>query len=200
MPALLDSFVPNPDIRERHETVVHAPADFVLEVARNFDMQSIPMVHAIFWLRNQILRTKTPPPRRGAGIVASTQSIGWGVLLDHPGRFYVSGAACQPWQADVIFLPIPTEQFLSYAEPDRVKIVWSIEVDFLEPTLTRLCSETRAVATDEQARTNFKRYWRIFGVGIRMIRWFLLPAVRRQAEQQWRKIHPTSKTKSIQSP
>jgi hypothetical protein len=191
MSALLDSFVPNPDVRERHETVVHAPADFVLEVARNFDMQSIPMVHAIFWGRAKLLRAKMPLPHQGMGIAASTQSIGWGVLLDEPGGAYVSGAACQPWQADVVFLPITAEQFSAYAEPEQVKIVWSIEVDFIEPTLTRLCSETRAVATDEQARGKFKRYWRLFGIGIRMIRWLLLPAIRRQAERKWRMAHPT---------
>ena len=196
MPALLDSFVPNPDIRERHESMVHAPAGFVLEVARNFDMQSIPMVRAIFWLRTRILGAKTPPTRRGTGIVVLTQSIGWGVLLDDPGRAYVSGAACQPWQADVVFSLIPAEQFLNYAEPEQVKIVWSIETYFLEPTLTRLCSETRVVTTDEQARAKFKRYWRLFGIGIRMIRWFLLRAVRHQAEHQWRRTRPTSTAKS----
>lgn len=123
MSALLDSFVPNPDIRERHETVVHAPADLVLQVARNLDTQSIPFVRAIFWLRTRILRAKSPPPRRGTGTVASAQGAGWGVLIDQPGRAYVSGAACQPWKADVVFLPIPAERFVAYAEPDRVKIV-----------------------------------------------------------------------------
>ena len=51
MSPLLDSFVPHPDLRERQETMVRAPADIVLGVARNFYMQSIPVVHAIFWLR-----------------------------------------------------------------------------------------------------------------------------------------------------
>jgi hypothetical protein len=125
---------------------------------------------------------------------------GGGVLLDQPGRAHVTGAACQPWQADVIFSAIPTEQFLSYAEPDRVKIVWSIEVDLLEPTMTRVCPETRGVATNEQARAKFKRYWRLLGIGIRMIRWFLLPALRRQAKQMWRMIHLTSTAKSTHPP
>jgi hypothetical protein len=197
MSALLDSFVPNPDVRQRHEIMVQAPANLVMEVARTFDMQSVPIVHAIFWLRTRILRAKTPPPNQGIGIVASTQSIGWGVLLGDPDHAYVSGAASQPWQADVVFLPMPAKQFLAYAEPEHVKIVWSIETYFIAPTLTRLCSETRVVATDQPARAKFKRYWRIFGIGIRMIRWVLLRAVRQQAEQKWRMAHPTSTSKSI---
>ena len=42
------------------------------------------------------------------------------------------------------------------------------------------------MATDDQARIRFQRYWRRFGVGIVLIRWLLLPGVRRQAEERWR--------------
>jgi hypothetical protein len=185
MSVLLDRFIPRPDVRERHATLVRAPAGLVLEVAREFDLQEIPIVHAIFWLRAKLLRAKTPPPARGMGLVALTQRIGWGVLVDQPGA-YVSGAACRPWQADVVFSGIPVEQFVAYAEPDQVKIVWSLETEALEPTLTRLATETRVVATDEHARAKFRRYWRVFGIGIVLIRWLVLPAVRRRAERQWR--------------
>jgi len=41
------------------------------------------------------------------------------------------------------------------------------------------------MATDEQARAKFRRYWRLFGIGIVMIRRLLLPAIRRRAERQW---------------
>ncbi len=98
----------------------------------------------------------------------------------------MSGAVCQPWQADVVFTAIPVEQFAAYAEPDQIKIVWSLEAEAIEPTLSRLCTETRVVATDEQARVKFRRYWRVFGIGIVMIRWLVLPAARRRAERQWR--------------
>jgi hypothetical protein len=194
MTGLLDRFIPSPDVRGRHSTLVKAPADVVLEVARNFDMQSIPAVHAIFWLRAKLMGAKAPAPAPGTGLVASTQSLGWSVLLDERARAYVSGAACQPWLADVVFSPIPAEQFAAYAEPDRVKIVWSLEAEYLEPAVTRLSSETRVVATDDQARTKFRQYWRLFGMGIIVIRWLLLPAVRRQAERRWREGPKMGKT------
>jgi hypothetical protein len=183
---LLDPFIPAPDVRRRHSTFVHAPSDFVHEAARNFDMQSIPVVHAIFWLRATVLRARGPALARGAALVPYMQSIGWGVLVDQSGRAYVAGAACQPWQADVVFSSIPAKDFAAYAEPGRVKIVWSLETEPVEPALTRLSTETRVVATDEQARAKFRRYWRTFGMGILLIRWLLLPAVRRDAERQWK--------------
>jgi hypothetical protein len=61
--AILDRFIPHPDVRERHEITIKAPAGFVLDVARNFDMQSIPMVRAIFWLRAKVLGGRVPDVR-----------------------------------------------------------------------------------------------------------------------------------------
>lgn len=186
LPSVLDPFLPRFDIRERHETIVRAPADLVLEVARNFDMQSIPLIHAIFWLRARVLRAR--PDAAGRPAVLDTEALramGWGVLAEIPGRLLVAGAVCQPWQADVVFTPIPPDRFTSYADPDRVKIAWTLETEALTEDRTRLATETRAVATDAQARARFRRYWRIFGIGILAIRWLLLPAVRRDAERRW---------------
>jgi len=193
MSTVLDRFVPYPDEGKRHEITIRAPAGLVLDVARNFDMQSILMIHAIFWLRAKILGARMPAARRPTGLVSEMLALGWGCLADEPGHFFVAGAACQPWQADVIFSPIAPEQFATYAEPDRVKIAWTLEAEALGPALTRFATETRVVATDEQARTKCRRYWCIFGIGIVMIRRRLLPALRCQAEQQWRSVHPSAR-------
>lgn len=184
-PSLIDRFIPRYDVRERHETSVRAPAAVVLDVARNFNMESIPLVRAIFRLRAKMMGTRVP----GAapqGLVAETTRLGWGVLYDEPERIFIAGSACQPWLADVVFTSIPASRFAAYAEPDRVKIVWTLEADEAGAGLTRFSSETRVIATDEQARKKFRRYWRVYGFGIVIIRWLMLPAVRRQAERRWR--------------
>jgi hypothetical protein len=111
--------------------------------------------------------------------------LGWGRLAEEPGRYFVAGAACQPWLADVVFSPIAPEDFANYREPDRVKIAWTLEAESLGPAESRFATETRVVATDEQARIKFRRYWRIFGIGILVIRKLLLPALRREAERSW---------------
>jgi hypothetical protein len=184
-PNLLDRFIPHADVRQRHETLVRAPAAVVLDVARAFDLQSVPLVRALFWLRARLLGAKVP----GAapqGLVVETVRMGWGVLYDDPERVFVAGAACQPWQADVLFTAIPPNQFVTFAAPDHVKIVWTLEVVPAGPALTRFATETRVCATDQQARRKFRRYWQVFGVGIVLIRWLLLPAIRGQAERRWR--------------
>jgi hypothetical protein len=187
MAAALDPFIPAPDVRERHAILVHAPAELVFDVARRFDMASLRVVRAIFWLRTRLMRAHDPATgRRPRADVASLLQIGWGLLAEEPGRLFVAGAACQPWRADVVFTPIEAGRFAGYAEPNVVKIAWTLEVEPLGPALTRFASETRAVATDAAARIRFRRYWRWARIGIVGIRWLLLPAIRRAAQRRWR--------------
>jgi hypothetical protein len=190
MAAVLERFMPYADERKRHEITIRAPAGLVLDVARHVDMQSIWIIRALFWLRAKILGARMPAAGQPTGLVADMLALGWGCLADGPGHVFVAGAACQPWQADVVFSPIAPEQFAAYAEPDQVKIVWTLEAEALGPALTRFATETRVVATDAQARAKFRRYWRRFGIGIVMIRRLLLPAIRRQAEREWHAASP----------
>lgn len=182
---LIDQFIPQADYRELHEITIRAPADLVFDVAQHFDLLSIPLVRAIFWLRAKVLGAQ---PAAGdvfaKGLVAETKALGWGELALEPGRELVMGAAAQPWKADVVFTAIPADAFQAFAAPDRVKIVWTLEAQPLDPARTRFRTETRVLATDEDARRKFRRYWRIFGMGIVMIRWLLLPALRREAERR----------------
>lgn len=194
MPAVLDQFIPHPDAGGRHETTVHAPAEVVLDAARNFDIQSIAMVRAIFWLRAKLLGSRARAMPR-TGLVADMLGLGWGVLAEEPGRFFVAGAACRPWLADVVFSPVAPRDFPDYAEPDQVKIAWTLEAKPLGAASSRFATETRVVATDEQARIKFRRYWRVFGIGIVMIRKMLLPALRREAERQWQRTRSSPREK-----
>ncbi|MGZ9031372.1 MAG: hypothetical protein ACXW2G_08365 [Burkholderiaceae bacterium] len=182
--ALLDRFIAHPDIRERFETTIRAPAPVVMQVATNFDMQSIAAVRWIFRLRERLLGAQTGarPPQ---SILDETQNLGWGVLDEQAGRFVVCGARCQPWLGDVKFSAMPPDSFAAYAGPDQVKIAWTLEAQELAPEVTRFVQETRAVATDAASRRKFMRYWRWARFGIIAIRLFMLPAVRREAERQW---------------
>ena len=60
----LDPFLPYPDVRERFGTTIKAPAALVLEVAAAFDLQSIPIVRAIIWLRARVMRAPPGPARQ----------------------------------------------------------------------------------------------------------------------------------------
>ena len=99
--------------------------------------------------------------------------MGWGVLLEEPGRLFLAGAVCQPWLPDVRFQPVPARDFAAYHDANHVKIAWTLEVDPLSATMTSLATETRAAATDPESRERFRRYWRWARFGIVAIRWFM---------------------------
>ena len=182
----LDRFLPETDVRERHEITVHAPPAIVMEAARTLSFRSIPLVRAIFWLRGRILGARPDSPEWSRGFVEEALAAGWVALHEESGRCFVAGASCRPWIPDVVFAPIPPDRFRAYSEPDRVKIAWMLQAKPLTGGDTRFITETRATATDTQAREKFLRYWRHFGAGIVFIRLLLLPAVRREAERRYR--------------
>jgi hypothetical protein len=181
MPSPLDPFIPVPDARERFAVTVRAPAPLVYDVACSFDMQSIWSVRTIFQMRERIMGSR-PGVRVPRGMVEELRDLGWGCLLERQGELYVGGAVCQPWLADVKFRAVPSESFAAFAEPDLVRIAWTLETRSLGANLTELTSETRVAATDDAARRRFLAYWRWARIGIYSIRWLLLPAIRRQAE------------------
>jgi hypothetical protein len=183
-PALLDTFMPHPDVRERFHTIVAAPASVVFDVACQFDMQTLPLARAIFRMREVLMRAPAREPRRAQGILAETLGLGWGTL-HHDANLVIVGARCQPWLGAVVFTAIPPGDFAAWAGPEHVKIAWTLEADAIGASRTRFSHETRVVATDETARRRFRRYWRWARFGIVGIRYLLVPAVRREAERRW---------------
>lgn len=186
MSEFIDRFIPKAtaDVSERHETTILAPAPIVFEVAESFDLESMPIVRAIFWFRAKLLGA--PYARMRKGLVEETMNIGWERLAYTPGRELVMGAVTQPWVGEVKFRPIQPDIFAAFNEPDLVKIVWTLEAEPLSSERTRFATETRVLAIDDSARAKFKAYWRKFGIGILMIRWLTVPAIRRQAEQRYK--------------
>ena len=180
MSQFIDRFIPksNADVIERHETTVRAPATVVFEVAEGFDLESIPIVRAIFWLRAKLLGASHARMRKG--LVEETTKMGWERLAYRPGREIVMGTVTQPWIGEVKFRRVSTASFAEFKEPDLVKIVWTLEAEPLGPELTRFATETRVLATDDSSRAKFKAYWRKFGIGILMIRWLVVPAVKKR--------------------
>ena len=101
-------------------------------------------------------------------------------------REVVVGAVTRPWEANVIFRALPPEQFAAFHEPGYVKIVWTIRADPITATESVFRTETRAIATDANARARFRRYWSFVSPGIIAIRWAILGPVKKEAERRAR--------------
>ncbi|HET9274433.1 MAG TPA: hypothetical protein VFN96_00035 [Gemmatimonadales bacterium] len=189
---LIDEFIPRADRGDLHEVLIRAPAEPVFSLAWSYDLRSHPLVRAIVRLRQLVMRGRAAPPRAPAGIVAETTGLGWVVLAHRPGREVVLGAATEPWKPDVVFRPVPRDEFAGFAEPGLVKIVWTLEARPLGPALTLFRTETRALATDPEARRRFCRYWLGVGLGVKLIRRLMVPAIRREAERRYRRKRNTA--------
>jgi len=121
---------------------------------------------------------------RPTGLFALTQSLGWRVLAEVPGREVVMGAATRPWEANVTFRGVPPDEFAAFDEAGYVKIAWTLRADPLSPIESVFRTETRVIATDATARAKFRRYWSLVSPGIIAIRWVMLQPVKREAERE----------------
>jgi len=186
--AMLDRVMPRYDIVERHHVRVAAPARVTFTAASELAlMQSWP-VRLIFRARERIMGATPQPSSAPQPFLSLAQSIGWGVLAETSGSQVVMGAVTQPWLADVVFRPLPPEEFVRFSEPGYVKIAWTIRADPLGDSHSVFRTETRAIATDPPARARFRRYWSLASPGIILIRWLMLNPVKTAAELRAREL------------
>ena len=98
---LLDQFMPEYEVAERHHVRVAAPAATTLSAAADTDLQRSAIVRAIFRARELVLGTEPDAETRPKGLLAQTTSLGWRVLAENPGREIVVGSVTQPWLPNV---------------------------------------------------------------------------------------------------
>jgi hypothetical protein len=183
---LLDQFLPEFDIVERHHVRVAAPAAVTLAAACDLDLEQSALARVIFRAREMLLGGGAPRRALPMGLLAKVKALGWGVLAETEGREIVMGAVTQPWTADVAFRALPPDAFAAFSEPGFVKIAWTLRADALGPETSMFRTETRALATDPVAGARFRRYWAFVSPGIRIIRLAMLPLVRSEAERRFR--------------
>jgi len=183
---LLDQFMPTYDVAERHHVHIAAPGEITFQAATEMDLQQTALVRGIFKAREWIMRSRLARDVDELPFLAQMRAIGWGTLAEVPGREVVMGAVTQPWMADVVFRPLPPEEFVAFHEPGFVKIVWTLRADSLGATESIFRTETRVLTTDSTARAKFRRYWSLLSPGIILIRRMLLGPLKAEAERRAR--------------
>ena len=184
--ALLDIFMPNYEVVDRHSVSIAAPADLALATATEMDLGSCLVIRAIFKGRELILRSERDNTIRPRGLLAEMKSMGWRVLAELPGREIIAGAVTKPWDPNPVFRGLAPDVFRNFHEPGYVKIIWTLRADSVGNAESVFRTETRAIATDREARKKFRRYWSFLSPGIVAIRTVMLPAVKAEAERRWR--------------
>lgn len=190
---LLEQLLPAFDVRERHETVVNAPAAMTFDSAQRVKLRDSPLVRGIMFARTlpSLLARRAAEPRPERSLVEETRSLGWEIVDLLPGRQMVLAAVTEPWKGTVQFHGMPREAFVHFDQPGFAKIAWSLESIGLEPNASVFLTETRVQLTSDDARRRFRRYWRLVVPGVILIRREMLRLVRRDAERRWRYSRPT---------
>lgn len=182
---ILNALLPGYEIVERHRISVEAPSSITFATACEIDLEDSRLARTIFRARERLLGSAAPVQPRPRGILAQTKALGWSVLAEVPGHEIVMGAVTQPWLADVVFRGLPLDDFLTFNDPDFVKIAWTIRADRVSASTSIFRTETRALACGPAARTKFRRYWSLVSPGIALIRLTLLNPVKREAERRY---------------
>jgi hypothetical protein len=184
--AVLDQFMPRYDVVECHELRLDAPPSATFAAAKEMDFDDSRMVRAIFKARELLLRSKGETAPAPHGVVAKTLSMGWGLLAEVGEREIVVGAVTKPWEANPVFRALSADEFAAFSEPDYVKIAWTLRADPKDDGGSIFRTETRAIATDAQARKKFRMYWSFLSPGIIFIRSAMLTSLRDAADRKWR--------------
>ena len=203
--SLLDLYMPEYEVSDRHHIRVAAPAETTFAAACQMNMSRPAIVRAIFKTRQVALgcaaaiaegkfstcsRTGNPPPETTPqkGFLAEMKSLGWGELAETPGREIVLGAVTQPWIAKPVFRAVRPEEFAAFKEPGHVKIVFTLRADPVRLSESVARTETRAATTDPVSRAKFRRYWALVSPGVVLIRRSLLQSVKSEAERRTREL------------
>jgi len=181
---LLDRFMPEYEVAERHYIRIAAPAATTFSVATDLHLTQSAVIQAIFKTRELVLRARPDTSVRPQALTTQMKALGWSVLAEIPDREIVMGAATQPWMANVVMRALPPDQFVAFHEPGYVKIAWTLRADSIGPAESIARTETRVATTDPTAPAKFRRYWSFFSPGIILIRHICLGLVKKEAERR----------------
>ena len=166
---------------------VLAPTLVLLAAFPALDFTRSGLVRTLFAIRNLPSRLRgrlrESPPEPGPGpFLPSMLALGWRVLEEIPGEELVAGAVTRPWTPEVRFRGLPASDFVAFAEPGLTRIAWNFAVRPAARGGTVASAQTRVSCTDATSRRRFRRYWLVFGVGIRWIHRALLHQLAREIE------------------
>lgn len=147
---LIDDWLPEYDVGERHDIVVPVGPERALELARNAPAASDGIVRALVTARGMIARDQTIE-----GFFAAHRFV---VLAETPTEWVV-GAVGAVWRPRGGLVPLADPDAWRAAEPcGTIKAAADFRAEPI-PGGSRLTTETRVKAMDDRARRLFRAYW-----------------------------------------
>ena len=188
---LIDVYLPEYDVSERHETRVHATRAATWAALRTTDLAASSIVRALLSARAlpaaltrgigglRALWGRAADPIR----LSAFEACGFRVLAETPLTELLIGLEGQFWRPSGRLDTPEADRFRT--QPPRAgtaRAVWNFELAEAIGGTTTLATETRVQCADEFARWRFLPYWYAIRPGSGLIRRFMLSAIRDTAE------------------
>jgi uncharacterized protein YndB with AHSA1/START domain len=189
VPSVLDRYLPEFDVRERHTRVLRADPDAVRAAVLHTDLTTIPTVRALLVLRAFPGRVRVrlggdaapvPPPFT----LADMPRAGWTALAEGQDEI-AFGTLTRPWKIGAEApLKADRESFAAFSAPGYAKVAFSIRADPYDGCRTQMTTETRVTTTDPVSRRRFAAYWVVIGPFSALIRRLALRSIAMHVEHQ----------------
>ncbi len=162
---MLDHFLPDPRIVEVDHVDLGVPPDRAFHAFRHFDLTRSALVRTLFVLRtlpDRLSGHLTEVPPLTVDTIGKGPKPGFRILAEEPGHSVTVGAIGKVWEAEIPYMDVPPDRFAAFSEPGYAKVAWEVRC---EPwgAGARLFLEVRVGATDEEAWTRTRRYFRVIG-------------------------------------
>jgi hypothetical protein len=177
---LIDPFLPEFDVAERHAVTVNAPAERTWEAVRRLDLSRSPAIRLLLAARGL---TRPRGQRRRATMTFDDFTRRGFVLLEQAdGVEMVFGIVGRFWKPRGGVLRLDGDGFASFDQPGYAKAVWNFRVEPRGDHRSVVWTETRVRCTDEASRRKFVLYWAAIGPFSGIIRKRALALAKRDAE------------------
>jgi hypothetical protein len=169
----IQKYLPNPHHSEMKRIFVEAKPAEAWQAARHFDASVMKWVRLLFEIRTfpEVLTGKQHTQKdHRIGIDQITENdTGFMILEEIAGREVVVGSVGQFWHLNIPFADIHPSNFKEFNDPGWGKLAWAISVQpYLDGSTIGL--ELRTTATDNNSWNKLRNYYRVIGIGSKMIR------------------------------
>ncbi len=172
---LIDDFLPNYDVRERHQTKVHASVDEVYAAVRQLDISQAKLTQWLFRLRGI--------PTSSNFNLDDFLKMRFILLGERPNEELLLGLVGRFWTLSGKLRRLESEAYRNFNEQGYAKAAWNFSLSEEPNNSVLLETETRVYCLDGVSRKHFRLYWFLVGRFSGLIRREILQAIKRNAEQ-----------------
>jgi hypothetical protein len=186
--SLIDRYMPEWDVRERHRTRVNAAPERVYAAIRTADLAGSSLVRLLLALRGlpALLtrkgRAMAAARERRVVRLADFERHGFSVLEERAPADLLIGLEGRFWTPTGSLRPARAAGFSGVIPPGEARAAWDFRVEAEEAGGCTLSTETRVRCADAGTRLRFLAYWTLVRPGSGLIRRMMLRSIRRAAE------------------